>query len=505
MNPKALVKGGQWRAWDQATLEERNISIQDLITEAATSMADWICSHVKASDFVIFCGSGHNGNDGRCLSRLLYKRGKSCTVVNVKIASDLQVANLLSEPGIPTLDWQEYIHLQPHPESILIDAVLGTGIEGSLSENIAAYIHWINKMPNYRISVDIPTGMSDHVMPAPGAEAPDCVRAHTTLCLGAWKQSFLYPESQEYIGNAVVLPIGLSDVYVRHAPSHDFVLDTAYMKSLCLPRPTFTSKHLAGHALILAGSYGKMGAAVLAAEACLRSGAGLLTVACPKAGYELMQSSVPECMVHVVEEHEKYVSSFPTLRRFQALGIGPGLGKRPITKMLLKNLLMTELQSPMVLDADALNLLAELWQEQPDLNWRTPTILTPHVKEFQRLTGSPDHWPTMEQELRKLASSRSCIVILKGAFTRIALPDGSMYFNTTGNAGMAKGGSGDVLTGLITGLLSRGYLPREASLLGVFLHGRAGDLAAQDLGMESMTSRDVVKYLAKATKELYDQ
>jgi NAD(P)H-hydrate epimerase len=251
--------------------------------------------------------------------------------------------------------------------------------------------------------------------------------------------------------------------------------------------------------MLVAGSYGKMGAAVLAARACLRAGVGLLSCQVPVCGYIILQTTVQEAMIFTDEEEKIHTAFNGDLSPYSVIGIGPGIGTDPRTADFLGDLLR-RFQKPMVIDADALNILASqphFWSSLPPYS-----ILTPHPKEFERLFGpSADDFARLEMA-REQARERQCIIVLKGHYTFIAMPGGKSYFNSTGNAGMAKGGSGDVLTGILSALLAQSYSPGEAALLGVYLHGLAGDLAALSMSQESMLPSDLTDHLGNAFRRI---
>ena len=260
----------------------------------------------------------------------------------------------------------------------------------------------------------------------------------------------------------------------------------------------FSHKGNFGHALLIAGSRGMMGASILSSRAALRSGVGLLTVHVPKTGNDILQGAVHEAMTSI-DIHENYFSSIPDTLNYSAIGIGPGIGKDPKTVAAFHELLKAY-HKPMVIDADALNILAA---NRELITCIYPqSILTPHPKEFERLVGMWMNDFERLEKLQKLSLSTKSAVILKGAFTSIALPDGKVYFNSTGNPGMATGGSGDVLTGILTGLLAQGYSFDTAAILGVYLHGLAGDLAIQELDMNSLIASDLIDFLPKAFRNL---
>jgi hydroxyethylthiazole kinase-like uncharacterized protein yjeF len=276
------------------------------------------------------------------------------------------------------------------------------------------------------------------------------------------------------------------------------IFDKAKALALYRPRDPFAHKGNFGHALLLAGGYGKIGAALLAAKACLASGVGLLTAWIPACGYNIMQTSVPEAMVRT-DDNEFHLTAFPSkLDSFHALGIGPGIGTHDETVYMLQTLL-TSFHQAMVLDADALNIIShstELLSAIPPF-----TIITPHPKEFDRLFGSSPNDQSRIELAKKMAALHRIVIVLKGHFTAVLLPDGHISINNSGNAGMAKGGSGDALTGVITALLAQSYAPAHAAALGVYLHGCAGDMAAAIHSEEAMLATDLIHCIGKVFLE----
>jgi hydroxyethylthiazole kinase-like uncharacterized protein yjeF len=282
-----------------------------------------------------------------------------------------------------------------------------------------------------------------------------------------------------------------------HSPYSTF--DKPAAASLYKPRDPFAHKGSFGHALLMAGSYGKIGAAILASKACLSAGAGLLTTCLPACGYEIMQVSVPEAMVLIDEDQFHLTTSPSRTEVYQAAGIGPGIGTNDETAYMLQHFLKS-FHRPLVLDADALNIISE----SPELlsSLHPFTIITPHPKEFDRLFGDNDSDLSRMEKAKKMANLYKIIIVLKGHFTGVFNPDGNISFNTSGNAGMAKGGSGDALTGIITALLAQSYEPSKAAALGVYLHGYAGDLAAGLYSEEAMMATDLIQCLGKTFLEL---
>jgi ADP-dependent NAD(P)H-hydrate dehydratase len=267
----------------------------------------------------------------------------------------------------------------------------------------------------------------------------------------------------------------------------------AEIQKIYKPINPHTHKGIQGHAALVAGSYGKIGAAVLASKACIKSGCGLVTAYIPKCGYEIIQSTIPEVMV-VTTIHEKYISEIILEIEAQAIGIGPGIGQEDITQKAFYEFLKTN-QTPLVIDADALNILS---QNKTWFNLLQPgTILTPHPKELERLIGS---WNSNQEKFEKtieFSKQYGVIVVMKGAPTHIVNED-DIYQNTTGNAALATAGSGDVLTGIITSLLAQGYQPIQAAQLGVYVHGLTADIALPETGYQSFIASDIIANLGKA-------
>jgi NAD(P)H-hydrate epimerase len=309
----------------------------------------------------------------------------------------------------------------------------------------------------------------------------------------------LLPQNQVYTQQMHSVLIGLNINVIENLRSSFYYTDPVMARSRWKPRPKYAHKGTFGHALLLLGSYGKMGAAILSTRACLRSGAGLVSVSLPQAGYQIMQTAAPEAMV-LADPSEKILTELPPdLDKYAAIGMGPGIGQAPETKKMLGNLL-EKVIVPLVLDADALNLLAADKTLLPKLP--PETILTPHPKEFERLTQPfADDFERMKV-LREFCGNYRCYVVLKGANTCIGTPSGNLYFNSTGNPGMATGGSGDVLTGMITALRAQGYTAEDACILGVYIHGLAGDLARNERGETALIASDIIENLGKAFQTL---
>jgi NAD(P)H-hydrate epimerase len=306
-------------------------------------------------------------------------------------------------------------------------------------------------------------------------------------------------ENEKATGNIHVLNIGLSPRFYEGITSDHVGTDEEYLRSIYQPRKRFSHKGHYGHSLIVAGSHGKMGAAILCAKACLRSGSGLVSCHIPAAGYYAIQVAVPEVMVNVDIDKTLITNISEDLALYEAIGVGPGIGTAIETKEALLHL-FSNVKNSVVADADALNLMAMY----PELFNKIPrgSVLTPHPKEFERLFGITGNDFERMSLARKKATENNIIIVLKGHHTLIALPDGKVYFNTTGNAGMATAGSGDVLTGIITGLIAQGYSSANAAVLGVYLHGMAADLSLESQSKESLIAGDIIDNLGKAFKQI---
>lgn len=494
-----ILSAAEIREWDQYTIQHEPIASIDLMERAATACTNWIIQHFpEAPSFGIYCGKGNNGGDGLAIARLLSEQHYPVSVHILEFGhkgtddfqTNLARLHQLPGPGIHFIQSEENLH--PVPEGqIIIDALFGSGLNRALEGLTAKLVEHINAAGHPVISVDIPSGLfTDR-----SSKGAVCIKADDTLSFQCYKPAFLFAENGAAVGEVHILDIGLHPDYYADLQGQLELVDDAIVSAIYKPRKEFTHKGTYGHALLIAGSYGKMGAAVLSAEACLRSGAGLLTCHIPSCGYAVMQTAIPEAMV-LTDFNSSFITKIETdLTVFAAIGIGPGLGTASETKAMLKEVL-SSYNKPMVLDADALNCIAS----EMDLMQHIPagSVLSPHPKEFERLFGATDNeFDRVLLALQK-AKELNLVIILKGHHTFIATPGGKGFFNSTGNAGMATAGSGDVLTGILTGLLAQGYSSIEAAILAVYMHGLAGDMAAAALSKEAMIAGDITAYLGKA-------
>lgn len=480
----------QTRAADAHTIEQHFPSSLALMESAANAfVAALLEEDMTGNSFLVICGPGNNGGDGLAVARLLREHGFSVTTLLVSPRSQLSPdaqANFdrLGQEAMLLKDDAAAINLPA--ADVIIDALFGTGLNRPATGLAASVIGAINASNTPVYSIDLPSGMfADDISPA-----GPIVRAELAISFQRPKPAFFFPENNDYLRRWRSVDIGLDEAFLQRLPGKDFVLDKT-VGQLVKPRSRYSHKGTYGHALLMAGSRGKIGAAVLCARACLRSGAGLITARVPGCGYEIFQSTVPEAMC-LTDPNIDQLTELPSLDPYAVVAVGPGIGQSTATADLLRNLLETTNQ-PLVLDADALNLLAadnSLLKLLP-----SGSILTPHVKEFARLAGAAGNGQERYGQVRDFARQHQCIVVLKDAHTCIASPSGERYFNSSGNPGMATGGTGDVLTGVITGLLAQGYEPVEAALIGVYFHGRAGDAVAAQRGQAALAASDLAEAL----------
>ncbi len=493
-----IFTAAQIRACDAYTIQATGISSIDLMERAATGCVDWIQGHFpKDTLFVALCGPGNNGGDGLAITRLLQQRGygvKAFLLQFSKALSDDCNANLqrlqridpelvgIVEPDTFITDIQQHI--------VIIDAMLGTGLSRPATGWVAAFINQVNVLQNRKLAIDIPSGLPTDVIAEKGAAI---INVADTISFQFYKRSFLHPESALFAGNIHILDIGLNENFINATHSQYKTIEHEDAAEIYRPRDPFAHKGTFGHVLMVGGSHGKIGAITLSARAALRAGAGLVTALIPGCGYAAMQTAVPEVMCRTTGED--MIETIDGWEKNNAIGIGPGMGVDDKTANALAAFIDT-CKRPVVLDADALNIIAR----QPELLAKLPkgSILTPHPKEFARLFGENTNSMIQTDHARIQAMRYNINIVLKGHHTAVITTEGECWYNMTGNAGMATGGAGDVLTGIITGLLAQGYEPQQAAILGVYLHGLAGDIAAKELSQEALIAGDIIDYLGKA-------
>ena len=494
----------QIRQADQYTIEHEPIASIDLMERAASSLVPWLKDRIsKESKVNIFCGMGNNGGDGFALARLLCKEEIVPVVYLVRYADKMSPDcetnyNRLKEAG--TVSIVEIKSADDFPKlqtgEVVIDALFGTGLNRPLEGLVAELIDYLNGQNVYRIAIDIASGLL--------ADAPttskSVFKADYTLTFQLPKLAFFMPENDPYVGSIEAFDIGLHPDILNSIVTDYRIMLKPIAAGLLHPRSRFSHKGDYGHALLIAGSEGKTGAALLSAKACMKTGVGLLSVLLPKSAQTALLSTLPEAMLYQLEDdrndrNQLRFDDFDRLQAYNAIGVGPGLGKAEVTARALKRLIQ-DCQVPMVMDADALNILAE------NPTWLSflpqDTILTPHPKEFERLFGATtDSFERIKLQ-REMAMKYHIIIVYKGGYPTTVLSDGSVFFNSGGNPGMATGGSGDVLTGVILSLLAQRYHPSVAAVLGVHLHALAGDLAAEENGQEALLASDITAHIGKA-------
>ena len=500
-----IFTSAQIKELDKFTIENEPISSLSLMERAAQTMTRSITElWGTATPIVVFAGPGNNGGDALAIARMMADQGYQIVAYLFNISGHLSpdcAANkkLLEENKHIQQFFEVTQEFDPpvlDEKTLVIDGLFGSGLNKPLAGGFASLVKYINASPSKIVSIDAPSGLmaEDNTYNIKA----NIIRAYLTLTLQQPKLSFFFAENQQFIGQLRVLDIRLSQEGIQKMDSSYTVIEENDIRNSLLPRNPYAHKGQMGHALLIAGSYCMAGAAILAAKACLRSGVGKLTVNSPRRNIPMIQQSVPEAIIKTGAEEIIFAESVDT-EEYNAMGIGPGLGQSEQTAIaLIAQLRRT--QCPIVADADAINILANhrAWLQQLPKG----IILTPHPKEFDRLEGhSADSYERLTKACN-LAERLQGIVILKGHYTAICMADGHVMFNPTGNAGMATAGSGDVLTGIITGLLARGYQPKEACMVGVYLHGLAGDLAAAELGEESLLASDIIQYLPRAFKRL---
>ena len=484
---------------DSYTMKNEPIESIDLMERAALRCTEWLAEHFDLPwRFVILCGPGNNGGDGLAISRQLAARGREVITYALpdKGSTDNRVNyTRLKQQNITHIPLDSFMaeNLQPH--DVVVDALFGYGLTRPLEGMYGAIVQDIGQSDVITVAIDMPSGLfADRPSRGPS------MKCEFTLTFQSPKLAFFMPENQDAVGEWIVLDIGLDQEKLGSLDTSYTTIESAEVESSLPSRHKFDHKGTYGHAFLIAGSFGKMGAAILAAKAALRSGVGLLTVHVPRQATTLMHVALPEAMISS-DRHDYNFSGIDNWPKVTATGIGCGLGLHGCTTTGIRELLKN-IKTPLVIDADGLNTISE----HPELIDLLPegTILTPHLKEFARLFGhSQNHFERILLASNK-ALEHKLVIVLKGAHTAIAGPDGTIHFNTTGNPGMATAGSGDVLTGIITGLLAQGMGPLQAAIAGVHLHGLAGDIAADVIGGQSLIASDIVDNLGRAFKTIRD-
>jgi len=499
-----IFQSDQIKQIDEFTIKEEPVASIDLMERAAGQLLRWYTSkYSRSQKAFIFAGPGNNGGDGLALARLLANERYKTEVFYLDFTdrtSDDWKKNLLRLTSETTVA-VNYITSGDHfplvtEHDIIIDAIFGSGLTRRVDGLAGEIIKLINQSEAEIISIDIPSGLFGEDN---SENDPDTiVSADYTLSFQFPKLSFMFQENARYPGEWIILPIGLNNRAIRNTITPYCYLEKEDVIPLLKRRRKFDHKGIFGHGLLFSGSSGRMGAAVLGAKAALRTGIGLLTCHTPSSGTLVLQVAVPEAMT-VIDPNENQISLTGDLSHYSAVAFGPGVGAAPETQITLYNILMI-CKKPLIIDADGLNILSI------NKDWLSilpeGTILTPHPKEFERIAGNSENSYHRLNKQISFSKTYKCFIVLKGANTSITTPDGRVCFNSTGNPGMATAGSGDTLTGILLSLLAQGYTPENAAVMGVYLHGLAGDLAAGELSSESIIASDIINCLPKAFNTL---
>lgn len=494
-----IFSTAQIREADQYTIEQEPVRSIDLMERAAMAFTMLFVSTYSTENSIhLFCGYGNNGGDGLAIARLLIQKNYPVTVY---LLADTQ--NYSADLLVNLSRFREINSAAIHPiaaehdfpavdeDAVIIDALFGSGLNRPLSGLAAALVRHLNTQQCIRVAVDIPSGLF-----ADQWSDGDVLMAHHTITFQHPKLSFLFPENAIAVGRLDTVSIGLHQQYIQTAATAHFMTAPQDMKLIITQRGKFDHKGTFGHAFIHAGSKQKMGAAILCGKACMRVGAGLTTLYSSATTAGIINTAIPEALTlsYLANSKKPFIWT-----GFSAAAFGPGIGTgKAATTVLLA--LLKDIEVPAVFDADALNIISmhkKRWKLLPD-----NSIITPHLREFERLAGHTRNWYERHQLQLQLSKQHSVFIVLKGAYSCITTPDGISYFNPTGNPGMAKGGSGDVLTGIIAGLLAQRYDPLNACLLGVYLHGLAGDLAVEKQSVHSLLARDIIDCIGDAYNEL---
>lgn len=493
---------------DRVTIEEEGISSQELIRRVAEGVVNEILANYSPSKpTVVFAGSGNNGADALIVAKLLIEAGfnphillfnfkgnslsRDCREARQQLLSlgNVKLTEIIDKADIPAL----------LPNYLVIDGLFGTGLHDPLCGGYTTLAQHISESGATVISIDVPSGMfsdwNSRII------ARNVVHATVTMAVQFPRLAFFLSDNAKLVGKWKTIDIGLSQRAIDETPTKYFYVEQEDVRRVLNVRPDFCSKADFGHALLITGCYGMMGAALMAGKGALRAGAGKVTIHSAKCGFNVIQSQIPEALF-LPDPNEIVISSMTPRFNYSAIGVGPGIGTNDATKGAFETLVKT-IKRPMVIDADALNIISMT----PSLidHVSPGSILTPHSGEFDRIFGSQ---ATAESRLLKaleVAHRYKLIIVLKGYHTAVVRPDGKVFFNSTGNPGMATGGSGDVLTGVITSLLAQGYKPEAAAVAGVYIHGLAGDLAVAEQGEYGMTGMDIANNIGKAIKMILNK
>ena len=492
-----ILTANQIKNCDIATIE-KGISSTALMEKAAKNCCDWITDNFRnAKKFLVFCGNGNNGGDGFAIARMLYEKSYDVEVyINAdesKFSPDAEInfKKIKAIGGIAIKNFSEFSMIH-NGNSVIIDVVFGYGLNRELSGETKSIVEKLNQIQLPKISIDIPTGLfADKII----NENATVFKADFTLTFQFYKRSFLHSETGKFCGKIIVLDIDLDKDFINEIETDYFVIEEKLIREIYKPREDFSHKGTFGKSILVGGSYGKIGAVLMATLSALKTGSGLTFTIAPECGNLILQSQVPEAMF--IESGEMYLDKIE-IQEKAVYGIGPGLGKEEQTQKALFEFLENYNKS-IVLDADALNILAE--NRKLNLIPKN-SVITPHPLEFERLFGKTENSFVRIELARQKAKELEIFIILKDHHTAVFTPESKVFYNITGNSGMAKGGSGDVLTGILTSLISQKYEIEKACIFGVWLHGKAGDFAAEKISKEAMLPTDLINEIGEVFKYL---
>jgi len=487
---------------DKFTMEKQNITSDALMERAAVQIFSWMHLRMQgdAVKIHIFCGIGNNGGDGIALARHLQEHGYNIAVYVVNYSEKRSKDFLINLDRLKGQKiWPTYIASDGElpeidPDDIIVDAIFGIGLNRTPDDWIIALISHLHDSKAFILSVDLPSGLFTDRVPE-NKEA--VIRAHYVLSFQTPKLVFFLPETGIYVAQWELLDIGLAPEFLTKEETAFALIGKNEVLPMYRPRQKFSHKGIYGHALLIGGSYGKIGAVKLASAAALKIGSGMVTSYLPGCGYHVLQSSLPEAMV--ITDGERTISNITFDITPSVIGIGMGMGTAAETVKAFATLLKNN-TIPLVIDADGLNILAS----HKDLLSALPkqSVLTPHPKELERLIGTwKDDFDKLDK-VKAFSKEFDCIVIIKGAHTITVYQDKG-YVNTTGNPGMATAGSGDVLAGIVTGMIAQGYTPLPAAIFGVYLHGKSADLRIDFTGYQALIASDLVEGIGNAYLDLF--
>ena len=512
-----LVTASEMRKMDQETIESFGLLGRILMENAGRGATRFLLDQfgdLSNKKIGVVAGRGNNGGDGFVIARYLFQKGIRVTVfllskkekVKGDAADNLKLLDPLDVPVIEVPDKDAFVthKTQMRHQDLWVDAILGTGLQSEVKGFFKTIIDFINQSDKPVFAVDIPSGLNSDT----GQPCGTCIQARATATFAFAKTGhFLFPGAV-YTGDLDIVDIGVPVHIANAIRPLQHLLTNRFIRSLLQPRPPDAHKGNTGHVLVIAGSPGKTGAAAMTATSALRAGAGLVTLGIPASLNPILETQVIEAMTHPLPEAEgstlgkkSFDAIMDLLTDKKCLALGPGIGTSPETQKLVHHLIEKS-SKPIVIDADGLNCL--VGNAKILKNTEAPIILTPHPGEMARLIDATvgDLPQDRIGFARNFAEKYHIHLVLKGAGTVIAHPDGNVFVNSTGNSGMASGGMGDVLTGVIAGFIAQGYPLETATHLGVYLHGAAADKLAKKLGPYGYLATEVMDDIPKQIKIL---